>query len=111
MRKAALLAVAVVMAFAQILTAGAAADAATLDSGENDLLGQINTFRSARGLSTLVVSDTLTSAAKWMATDLSVNNYFSHTSPTEGQTTPTERAGLFGVTDLGIGENIASMRG
>ena len=89
MRKAALLAVAVVMAFAQILTAGAAADAATLDSGENDLLGQINTFRSARGLSTLVVSDTLTSAAKWMATDLSVNNYFSHTS-LDGRN-PTQR--------------------
>ncbi|MBI3522760.1 MAG: CAP domain-containing protein [Chloroflexi bacterium] len=62
---------------------------ATLDSGEADLLTQVNAFRAANGLPTLVVSDTLTNAAKWMATDMSVKDYFSHTS-LDGRT-PTQR--------------------
>ncbi|TMF63686.1 MAG: CAP domain-containing protein, partial [Chloroflexi bacterium] len=65
------------------------ADAATLDVTEADLQAQVNAFRAARGLSTLAVSDTLTAAAKWMATDMSVQNYFAHTS-LDGRT-PTQR--------------------
>ena len=57
-----------------------AADAATLDASENDLHRVVNEFRAARGLPTLAVSDTLTFAAKWMATDMATKNYFSHTS-------------------------------
>jgi uncharacterized protein YkwD len=53
---------------------------ATLDSTEQDLVARINDLRTARGLPTLVVSDTLTAAAKWMSADMSVNNYFAHTS-------------------------------
>lgn len=53
---------------------------ATLDSTEQELVARINDFRVARGLRTLAVSDTLTAAAKWMSADMSVNNYFAHTS-------------------------------
>ena len=54
--------------------------AASLDAQESDLLANVNSFRASRGLARLAVSDTLTFAAKWMATDMAVNNYFSHTS-------------------------------
>src|SRR5438132_5231356 len=79
--------------FAMILIAlaplgGIFSNAATLDGGESDLLAQVNGFRASRGLSTLVLSDSLTVAAKWMATDMAVKNYFQHTwldgrSPTQ----------------------------
>ena len=88
MRTVALLA-ALAIALVQLSLAGTVARAATLDSGEADLLAQVNGFRAARGLPTLVVSDTLTAAAKWMATDLATNNYFSHTS-LDGRS-PTQR--------------------
>lgn len=88
MRKIALAAL-LFVAIVQLAAGGAPARAATLDSGENDLLTQVNSFRAARGLSTLVVSDSLTMAAKWMATDMSVNNYFQHTS-LDGRS-PTQR--------------------
>jgi uncharacterized protein YkwD len=65
------------------------ARAATLDSFETDLVGQVNQFRASRGLSTLTISDTLTAAAKWMSTDMAVENYFAHTS-LDGRT-PTQR--------------------
>jgi cysteine-rich secretory family protein len=88
MRKIALLGV-LLVAVAQLVGGGIVARAATLDSGENDLLAQVNSFRASRGLSTLVVSDSLTMAAKWMATDMSANNYFEHTS-LDGRS-PTQR--------------------
>jgi len=88
MRKIALLTL-MLIALAEIAVGGIVARAATLDSGESDLLSQVNSFRASRGLSTLVVSDSLTLAAKWMATDMSVNNYFSHTS-LDGRS-PTQR--------------------
>ena len=65
------------------------AQGATLDSSESDLVSRINAFRAAKGLPTLLVSDSLTSAAKWMSTDMSVNNYFAHTS-LDGRT-PVQR--------------------
>ncbi|TMG55140.1 MAG: hypothetical protein E6H84_07745 [Chloroflexi bacterium] len=65
------------------------AQGATLDSTELDLVSRVNDFRAAKGLPTLAVSDTLTSAAKWMSTDMSVNNYFAHTS-LDGRT-PVQR--------------------
>ncbi len=54
--------------------------AATLDAQESDLVSVVNSFRAARGLASLAVSDTLTFASKWMATDMAVYDYFSHTS-------------------------------
>ena len=65
------------------------ARAATLDSFETDLVGQVNQFRASHGLPTLVVSDTITAAAKWMSTDMAVENYFAHTS-LDGRS-PTQR--------------------
>ena len=88
MRTLALIAV-LLTAFAGLAGGGSVARAATLDSGENDLLAQVNSFRAGRGLATLVVSDALTLAAKWMSTDMSVNNYFGHTS-LDGRS-PTQR--------------------
>jgi uncharacterized protein YkwD len=81
--------------------------AATLDAQESDLVSAVNSFRATRGLARLAVSDTLTFASKWMATDMAVNNYFSHTSR-DGRA-PVQR-----MTDAGYpgpqtytGENIA----
>src|SRR5438105_798722 len=88
MRKIALVAL-LLIALAELVGGGIVSRAATLDSGENDLLAQVNSFRVSRGLSTLVVSDSLTLAAKWMATDMAVNNYFQHTS-LDGRS-PTQR--------------------
>jgi uncharacterized protein YkwD len=65
------------------------AHAATLDSFEADLVTQVNAFRAGRGLPTLTISDTLTASAKWMSTDMAINNYFSHTS-LDGRS-PTQR--------------------
>jgi len=88
MRKITLVAL-LLIALAELVGGGIVSRAATLDAGESDLLSQVNSFRASRGLSTLVVSDSLTLAAKWMATDMSVNNYFSHTS-LDGRS-PTQR--------------------
>jgi uncharacterized protein YkwD len=84
------------------------AAAATLDAQEADLVALVNSFRAARGLARLAVSDTLTFAAKWMATDMAVYNYFSHTSR-DGRA-PVQR-----MTDAGYpgpqtytGENMAA---
>ncbi len=88
MRKVSLVATLLVVLFG-LAGGGLAARAATLDGGENDLLAQVNAFRTSRGLSSLIVSDPLTAAAKWMATDMSVNDYFRHTS-LDGRS-PTQR--------------------
>src|SRR5258708_21338520 len=88
MRKIAIVGL-MLVAFAELAGGGIVARAATLDSGESDLLAQVNSFRASRGLSTLVVSDALTGAAKWMATDMSVNNYFAHQSL--DRRSPTQR--------------------
>jgi uncharacterized protein YkwD len=72
----------VLAAAASVISLGfaPAAQAATLDASEGDLLRVVNEFRASRGLPTLAVSDTLTFAAKWMATDMATKNYFDHTS-------------------------------
>ena len=88
MRKIGLVAL-LLVALAELVGGGAMTRAASLDSGESDLLSQVNRFRASRGLSTLVISDPLTLAAKWMATDMSVNDYFAHTS-LDGRS-PTQR--------------------
>ena len=82
--------------------------AATLDANESDLVAAVNSFRAARGLARLAISDTLTFASKWMATDMAVYDYFSHTSR-DGRA-PVQR-----MTDAGYpgpqtytGENMAA---
>jgi uncharacterized protein YkwD len=80
---------------------------ASMDAQESDLVSVVNSFRASRGLARLAVSDTLTFAAKWMATDMAVYNYFSHTSR-DGRA-PVQRmtgAGYPGQQTY-TGENIA----
>jgi hypothetical protein len=82
--------------------------AASLDTQESDLVSLVNSFRATRGLANLAVSDTLTFAAKWMATDMAVYDYFSHTSR-DGRA-PVQRmtgAGYPGP-QTNTGENIAA---
>jgi uncharacterized protein YkwD len=85
-----------------------AAAVASLDSAESELVQLINAFRAQRGLPQLAVSGRLTSAAKWMSTDMSVYNYFSHTSR-DGRA-PVQRMADAGypVTGTWTGENLAA---
>lgn len=89
MRSISVTIVAALVAAALLGLAAQPARAATLESFESDLVAQVNAFRASQGLPTLTVSDTLTAAAKWMATDMADENYFSHTS-LDGRT-PTQR--------------------
>jgi uncharacterized protein YkwD len=89
MRSISSVAIGAVIATALLGAVAQPARAATLDTFETDLVAQVNQFRAAKGLPTLTVSDTLTSAAKWMSTDMAVENYFAHTS-LDGRT-PTQR--------------------
>src|SRR5881409_77689 len=84
------------------------AEGARLDSAEQDLVARINAFRAARSLPTLVVSDTLTSAAKWMSVDMGSRNYFAHTS-LDGRS-PTQRMADAGYPAFGTwtGEDLAA---
>src|SRR2546430_12626012 len=84
------------------------AEGASLDSAEQDLVARINAFRAARSLPTLAVSDTLTSAAKWMSTDMGSRNYFAHTS-LDGRS-PTQRMADAGYPAFGTwtGEDLAA---
>jgi len=84
------------------------AEGASLDSAEQDLVARINVFRAARSLPTLAVSDSLTSAAKWMSTDMGSRNYFAHTS-LDGRS-PTQRMADAGYPAFGTwtGEDLAA---
>ena len=99
---------AVTIATALLGTIAQPSRAATLDTFENDLVAQVNQFRASRGLSTLVVSDTLTAAAKWMSTDMAVEDYFAHTS-LDGRT-PTQRMADAGypASTTWTGEDLAA---
>ena len=91
-----------------VLVAPQLAEGASLDSAEQDLVARINAFRAARGLPTLAVSDTLTSAAKWMSVDMGARNYFAHTS-LDGRS-PTQRMADAGYPAFGTwtGEDLAA---
>jgi uncharacterized protein YkwD len=84
------------------------AQGATLDGVEQDLVARINAFRAARSLPTLAVSETLTSAAKWMSLDMGSRNYFAHTS-LDGRS-PTQRMADAGYPAFGTwtGEDLAA---
>ncbi|HKC91494.1 MAG TPA: CAP domain-containing protein [Candidatus Limnocylindria bacterium] len=84
------------------------ANGASLDGSEQDLVARINAFRAARSLPTLAVSDTLTSAAKWMSLDMGARNYFAHTS-LDGRS-PTQRMADAGYPAFGTwtGEDLAA---
>jgi len=90
------------------LVAPQLAEGASLDGAEQDLVGRINAFRAARSLPMLAVSDTLTSAAKWMSLDMGARNYFAHTS-LDGRS-PTQRMADAGYPAFGTwtGEDLAA---
>ena len=84
------------------------AEGASLDSAEQDLVARINAFRADRNLPSLAVSDTLTSAAKWMSGDMGSRNYFAHVS-LDGRS-PTQRMADAGYPAFGTwtGEDLAA---
>ncbi|MDE3194688.1 MAG: CAP domain-containing protein [Chloroflexota bacterium] len=108
MRLVSSVAVAAVLAGALLGAIARPASAATLDTFESDLVAQVNAFRAEKGLPTLVVSDTLTASAKWMAVDMATENYFSHTS-LDGRT-PTQRMADAGypASQTWTGEDLAA---
>src|SRR5438477_6018782 len=84
------------------------ADGASLDGSEQDLVARINSFRASRGLPTLAVSDTLTTAAKWMSRDMGARDYVAHAS-LDGRS-PTQRMYDAGYPAFGTwtGEDLAA---
>lgn len=77
----------------------------TIDSEETAFLGLINSYRAQNGLGALTMSTNLNRAASWLAVDLGVKNYFSHTDSL-GRS-PSTRAVNCG-SPAGAGENIAA---
>jgi uncharacterized protein YkwD len=55
---------------------------------ELDLLTKTNAARAANGLPALQLAETLSLAARHHALEMATLNYFSHQSPTPGNTTP-----------------------
>ncbi len=84
---------------------------------EIDILKYTNAERTKNGLSELKLDDRLSQIARDHSSDMSYNNYFSHTNPAgEGPTQRAQRSGYDVHKDLGggwsthgIGENIAKM--
>jgi uncharacterized YkwD family protein len=65
----------------------------------------VNKERAAAGLKPVSGLDSLHKVAATKATDMRINNYFSHTSPTYGS--PFDMMKSFGITYNAAGENIA----
>jgi uncharacterized protein YkwD len=76
-----------------------------LDAQEQAFLTLINNYRAQNGRTALKVSTNLNRASAWMATDMGVNRYFSHTDLL-GRS-PSTRASDCGYPG-GAGENIAA---
>lgn len=85
--------------------ARAAPGAPSLAPEERALCQQINSYRTARGLSPLKVSAKLTKAAKWMSLNMATNDYFDHFDSLGRNTSARLRS--FGYRDLTTGENLA----
>jgi len=77
-----------------------------LDSEETAFLSLINTYRTQNGLAVLVISNTLTTAAAWMSSDMANGNYFSHTDSL-GRSFGT-RLATFSYSASFASENIAA---
>jgi hypothetical protein len=82
----------------------------TLDAEELAFVQLVNTYRQQNGLQPLQVSVTLTTAAKWMSTDMGTLNYFDHVDSLGRD--PFVRMAAFGYTyNTARAENIAAGRG
>ncbi|MGZ4159788.1 MAG: CAP domain-containing protein [Neobacillus sp.] len=79
--------------------------AGTLSAYEQKVVDLTNQERAKNGLPALKVDLTLSKMAHEKSRDMSVNHYFSHTSPTYG--TPFDMMKKFGITYSYAGENIA----
>lgn len=79
-----------------------------LDSEEAAFLQIINTYRADNGLAPLTLSNSLTRASKWMATDMANNNYLAHVD--SGGRDPVTRILTFGypINNTNWGENCAA---
>jgi uncharacterized protein YkwD len=77
----------------------------TFDSEEQEFLQLINQYRAQNGLAALTASTNLNRSASWMARDLAVNRYFSHTDSI-GRAPSTRVANCDGQPY--VGENIAA---
>lgn len=86
-------------------TPAPAATASTQSSYVKQVVDLVNKERAAAGLSPVAALDSLNKVAAAKATDMRVNNYFSHTSPTYGS--PFDMMKSFGITYRAAGENIA----
>ena len=72
---------------------------------ENKVLELVNAERAKNGLSALQMDESVRKVARVKSSDMSQNNYFSHTSPTYG--TPFEMLKSYGISYKSAGENIA----
>lgn len=81
--------------------------AAQSESGTfvQQVVALVNAERAKAGLGAVAPLESLNKVAAAKATDMRVNNYFSHTSPTYGS--PFDMMAAFGVTYQYAGENIA----
>jgi hypothetical protein len=78
-----------------------------LEMAEREIFTQTNAERVKIGLKPLIFDPRLSAAARLHALEMAQKNYFSHTSPTKGLQTPTDRIHAAGNLDWGAGENIA----
>lgn len=76
-----------------------------ITSDEQKMIDLINAERSKNGLSALKADLEVMRVARIKAADLSINEYFSHQSPTYGS--PFDMLKSFGVSYRSAGENIA----
>jgi uncharacterized protein YkwD len=74
---------------------------------ERAILEGTNAARVKAGLKPLTLDARLTAAARLHAREMADLDYFSHTSPTKGLETPSDRVHAAGSLDWGAGENIA----
>lgn len=93
-------------------TADFATNAFAETAGVPDIEGAVfnatNEAREAEGLPPLVVDDRLVTAARRHSDEMKRLLYFSHESPTPGLKDVRDRVYAAGLTDLVIGENLAS---
>jgi uncharacterized YkwD family protein len=80
-------------------------DTSTLSAYEQEVVDLTNQERAKNGLAALKVDTTLSKLAREKSRDMSVNGYFSHTSPTYGS--PFDMMKQYGITYRAAGENIA----
>lgn len=76
-----------------------------LSQFEQEVVSLTNAERAKAGLKALQIDATLSKSAHEKSRDMSVNGYFSHTSPTYGS--PFDMMKKYGITYKSAGENIA----